>query len=67
MMSNTGLIDILVDVDSKEITMANSVAYTEGYTTTEAHTTTSAEAPTVNNFDNVQSRSVMFVASLDVG
>jgi hypothetical protein len=67
-MSNTGLTDIIVDVDSKEITMSkgNFVAYNKKNITTEAEIISSTEAPTVSNSDSVQSRSVIFMASLDV-
>jgi hypothetical protein len=64
--SNTGLIDILIDVDSKGITAGIFVVY-EKDTAIEAEIILSTEASTVSNSDNAQSRSVMFVASLDVG
>ena len=58
----------MVDVDSKEITMGkgNFVAYNEKDITTEAEMILLIKAPTVSNSDSVQSRSIMFVASLDV-
>jgi hypothetical protein len=71
--SNTGLIDTIVDVDSKETIMGNTVDHNEGdinieaYIATEAEMTSLIEAYIVSNFDNAQSRSATFVASLDVG
>ena len=70
--SNTGLINIIINVDSKEIIMGNTVDYNkedmniEAYITTEAEIISSIEAYIVSNFDNAQSRNTTFVANLDI-
>jgi hypothetical protein len=64
--NNTRLINILVDVDSKGITAGIFMIYEEDIAT-EVKIILLIEAFTVSNSNNAQSRSVMFVASLDIG
>jgi hypothetical protein len=67
LINNTRLIDIIVDVDSKKIIIGNFVAYNKKDTATEAEIILLTEAVIVSNSDNVRLRSIIFMASLDIG
>jgi hypothetical protein len=64
--SNTRLINTSVDVDSKKVIMGNFVVYKEKDTATEAEIILLIKASTVNNSDNVRSKSVIFIINLDI-
>jgi hypothetical protein len=73
-MSNTGLIDTIINVDSTEITISkgNFVAHNrediniEAYIITEAEIILLIKAYIVSNSDSAQSRNIIFIVSLDI-